>query len=105
MLFLYILLKNLNIVHFLSLFFDLPRRKMSLLRSRFALRFNRSRMVLRRRQEDVGSFCDFSFIDKALHVRVTLVTRTCSASYTNVFHALHERVTLSLIRRSGFYEE
>ena len=61
MLFLYILLKNLNIVLFLSLFFDLPRRKMPLLRSRFALRFNCSRMALRRGREDVGMFYGFFF--------------------------------------------
>ena len=50
-----------------------------------------------------GCFMDFSSIDKALHVRVPPVTRTCSTRYTNVFRALHVRVPLSLIRHSGFY--
>ena len=34
-----------------------------------------------------------------LHVRVTLVTRTCCARFTFVLHALHVRVTLSWTKR------
>lgn len=46
----------------------------------------------------------YTFVLRSLHVRVALVTRTCCARFTYVFHALHERVTESSIERSFLYD-